>query len=163
DANTAAYLFVAVNAVASVLRSWILVPIDAGASSEVVSAGLLINALLCAAILIWSAVHWRKAIGKLIVTSLGWWGSRPKQERLIDGWLVIGLPLIILRSLVDVYGAIQGHVVEMTGPNIVVGVILAESLFRFLEQRLAAGTTTNTTEVPSHRLLGILMRAVRLV
>src|SRR5262249_12991347 len=68
DTNYAAYLFVVINVSANVLRSWILVPMAAGVPSEAISAGLLINALLFAAILMWSAIHWRKAIGKLIVT-----------------------------------------------------------------------------------------------
>lgn len=163
DTNRATYCFLVVNITANALRKWISVPMAAGVSSEAIAAGLLINTLLFAVILTWSAIHWRRAIGKLIVTSLGWWKSDQQQERVVDGWLIVGLPLIILRTLMDTYGAVQGHHVEMTAINVVVGVILAESLFKFSQRRLAARAAADSGEATSPRLSGILMRAARLV
>ncbi|WP_162145378.1 mechanosensitive ion channel family protein [Rhizobium mesoamericanum] len=164
NTNRAAYCFLVIIITANALRNWIFVLMAAaGVSSEAIAAGLLINALLFAVILIWSAIHWRRAIGKLIATSVGWWKSDQEQERIVDGWLIVGLPLIILRTLVDTYGAVQGHHVEMTAMNVVVGVILAEALFRFFQRRLAARTAAGSREATSPRLSGILMRAARLV
>ncbi|MGV4791690.1 mechanosensitive ion channel domain-containing protein [Rhizobium sp. F40D2] len=163
DTNRATYVFLAITIAANALRSWISVPATAGISSEAIAAGLLINALLFAAILTWSVIHWHRAIGELIVTSLGWWKSGQDQERVVQGWLFFALPLITLRTLVDIYGAVQGHNVEMTAINIVIGVILAESLFKFFRRRLAAGAAVGSAEAPSRRLYGVLMRAARLV
>lgn len=163
DTNRATSYFLVMNITANALRKWITVPMAAGVSSDAIAAGLLINALLFAAILTWSAIHWRRAIGKLIVTSLGWWKSGQEQERIVDGWLIVGLPLIILRTLVDIYGAVQGHHVEMTAIDVVVGVILAESLFKFSRRRLAARAAADSRAATSPRLSGILMRAARLV
>ncbi|MCY1745383.1 mechanosensitive ion channel family protein [Ensifer sp. SL37] len=163
DTNRATSYFLVINISANALRKWILVPAAAGVSSDAIAAGLLINALLFAAILTWSAIQWRRAIGKLIATSLGWWGSGQEQERIVDGWLIVGLPLIVLRTLVDVYGAVQGNHVEMTAINVVVGVILAESFFKFFQRRLAARAAADSGEAPSPRLSGIVMRVTRLV
>jgi small-conductance mechanosensitive channel len=163
DTNRATYCFLAINITANALRKWILVPTAAGVSSDAIATGLLINALLFAAILTWSAIQWRRAIGKLIATSLGWWRSGQEQERIVDGWLIVGLPLIVLRTLVDVYGAVQGNHVEMTAINVVVGVILAESFFKFFQRRLAARAAAGSGEAPSPRLSGIVMRVARLV
>lgn len=163
DTNRATYCFLVICITANALRKWISVPMAAGVSSEAIAAGLLINALLFAVILTWSAIHWRRAIGRLLVTSLGWWRSGQAQERIVDGWLTVGLPLIILRTLMDAYGAVQGHHVEMTAINVVVGVILAESFFKFSQRRLAARTAAGSGEAPSPRLAGILMRAARLL
>ncbi|WP_025662343.1 mechanosensitive ion channel family protein [Rhizobium sp. IBUN] len=164
DTNRAAYCFLAISITANTLRNWILAPMAAaGVSSEAIAAGLLINALLFSVILTWSAIHWRRAIGKLIVTSLGWWRSGQEQERIVDGWLIVGLPLIILRTFIDIYSAVQGHHVEMTAINVVVGVILAESLFKFSQHGFAARTAAGSNAAPSPHLSGILMRAARLV
>ncbi|WP_431322916.1 mechanosensitive ion channel family protein [Rhizobium sp. YTU87027] len=164
ETNRAAYRFLVINITANALRNWILVPTAAvGVSPDAIAAGLLINSLLFSVILIWSAIHWRRAIGKLIVTSLGWWKSGQEQERVVDGWLIVGLPLVVLRTLMDIYGAVQGHHVEMTAINVVVGVILAESLFKFSHHGFATRTAAGSREAPSPRISGILMRAARLV
>ncbi|TCR66703.1 mechanosensitive ion channel family protein [Rhizobium sp. BK376] len=161
--SRATSVFLAIIVTANALRSWILVPKAAGISSDATTAGLLINALLFAAVLIWSVIHWRRAIGELIVTSLGWWKRRQDQERIAEGWLFVALPLIILRSLVDIYGAVQGHHIEMTAVIVVIGVILVESLFKFFQRRLVTAMAVGSAVAPSRHLWGTVLRAARLV
>ncbi|MBX4994669.1 small-conductance mechanosensitive channel [Rhizobium binae] len=163
DTNRVTSVFLAITIAANALRSWILVPMAAGVSSDAIAAGLLINALSFAAVLTWCVIHWRRAIGKLVATSLGWWKSGQEQERIVEGWLFVALPLIALRSLVDVYGAVEGHHVEMTAINVVIGVILAESLFKFFQRRLAAAAAKDSTVAPSRHFYSVLIRAARLV
>jgi small-conductance mechanosensitive channel len=161
-----AYGFFSVLAFILVIRTWISIPMTAGAEPHAIAAGLLINNAMFVGLFFWAALRWRESIAAWIRD-----GKPASETSSVVNWLArcwVGLSgaLVVLLSVTHAYGAVhlyQGVSAGLTWTlRIVLLMIFGAALVQFLSRRLMKPAAAGETGTRRQRAAIILGRIARI-
>ncbi len=161
-----AYGFFAVIAFILVIRTWISIPMAAGAEPHAIAAGLLINNALMVGLFFWAAFRWRESVAAWIREGRSAAVTPPVVNWLARCWVGLAGSLVVLLSVTHAYGAIQLHTGVSGGLTwtirIALMIIFGAALVQFLSRRLTKPAVAGETGTRRQRAAVIVGRIARI-
>ena len=132
---------------------------------EVISAGQVVVNLVMLAIFIWACVRSRDPVARWFESFGGMPGRQTPGAAVARRWLPLGIAFFVLLIATQIYGAISAKysvpVAMLLTVNVVIGLLLAETVLMTVTNRLGGRAETPPGVRPPIRLADVVVRCLR--
>jgi small-conductance mechanosensitive channel len=132
---------------------------------EVISAGQVVLNLVMLAVFIWACVRSRDPVARWFESFGGAPGRQTAGAAVARRWLPLGIAFFVLLIATQIYGAISAKysvpVAMLLTVNVVIGLLLAETVLMTVTNRLGGRAVTPPGVRPPIRLADVVVRCLR--